>query len=274
MSKHPIVKHETFICPKDGTHGLCGDHLVEGENFVGVVDGATPKGSFQWDGMRSDVFASSVLTEAILQLDPDADGPSAIREINEALHRQYALHGLDFDTMPSEERFQASAVIYSLARREIWSFGDCMFRINGKNYQYTKKGDDLLSDLRAFCFEAAKLQNLELGDRDYGREQILPFLRMATLFANQESPFGYDVLNGGPIHPEHVRIHTLKPGDEVVLASDGYPELFDTLAETEANLQRVLPLDPMCLGVLRSTKGMKPGNVSYDDRSYIRFTVG
>ena len=273
MSRNSIRIHETFICPKTGADGPCGDRLAIGDHFVGVIDGATPKGNFQWDGLPGDAFASLVIAEAILRLDPEIDAPAAISRINEALNRQYALHGLDFETLPAEERLQPSVLIYSIARREIWVFGDCMFRINGKNYQHAKKGDDLMSELRAFCFEAARLQNLDYGDRDYGREQILPFLRMAMLFANQESPYGYDVLNGGPIHPEHVIVYSLKPGDEVVLASDGYPELFDTLAETEEYLMRVLPEDPMCIGVLKSTKGMKPGNVSYDDRSYLRFTV-
>ena len=108
---------------------------------------------------------------------------------------------------------------------------------------------------------------------DYGRTRILPLLEEQAKLANSSEPFGFDVLDGGSAHPDHVKVFPVQPGSRVVLASDGYPMLFDTLAESEAYLQQALAEDPACIGTLRGTKGVAPGNVSFDDRSYLGFVA-
>ena len=267
---------QVYICAKDGSDGPCGDCIVDEKNFIAIIDGATPKGKRLWNNMRGDVFVSKILSDAIKALPPDVDGPSAIEKMNLAVRDQYALCGVDFEQLEPEERLQASVLVYSTSRRELWSFGDCMLRINQYSFRNVKKGDIMLADLRAFCIEAAELQNLEFSvneEVDYGREQILPFLKEFTLFANSEKTFGYDVINGGEIHKERVKIYSVQPGDRVVMASDGYPKLFDSLEETEEYLQRSLKEDPMCVSRIRGTKGIIAGNISYDDRCFVAFTV-
>ena len=63
------------------------------------------------------------------------------------------------------------------------------------------------------------------------------------------------------------------PLAEIVLASDGYPRLFPSLAETEAFLAKLLEEDPLCYKQYRSTKGRYAGNISFDDRAYLRFQI-
>ena len=101
----------------------------------------------------------------------------------------------------------------------------------------------------------------------------MPFLKLHTLFANADTPFGYDVLDGGNIHPDHVKFYPVQPGDRVVMATDGYPKLFDSLDETEKYLKEALEKDPTCTGLLCRTKGIEKESHSYDDRAYIGFTV-
>ena len=60
----------------------------------------------------------------------------------------------------------------------------------------------------------------------------------------------------------------------VVLASDGYPLLRPTLQQSEQDLDRLLKEDPQCCRLYESTKGLKPGNKSFDDRTYVRFQAG
>ena len=50
-------------------------------------------------------------------------------------------------------------------------------------------------------------------------------------------------------------------------------QVFDTLEESEHYLEVSLKEDPDCIYALKGTKGMRSGNISYDDRSYIGFTV-
>lgn len=265
---------ERFLCGKLPHLPLCGDAIAESAHFIAVIDGATPKGDRLWDGLRGDAYVAQVMARAIGELSPDIEAREAIGFINRRVGEEYEKNGLDFSTLPPRERLQASVVIYSMTRREVWSFGDCGCLINDRYLSVGHPGDRLLADLRAYYIEAARLQGIAAADdTDYGREQIMPLLKLNLLFANADSPFGYDVINGGEIHAERVRVYPVQAGDRVVLASDGYPKLFATWRETEDYLQRALAQDPACIGILRGTKGVASGAVSYDDRSYIGFTV-
>ena len=155
----------------------------------------------------------------------------------------------------------------------MWCFGDCSVKINNVLYKHTRAGDKLLSDLRAFYTELYGLKNVIETGEDPGREAILPLLKEFPVMANQAGEFGYDVINGGDICTDNIVIYHVKPGDRIVLASDGYPALFDTLEETEKYLFNLLDKDPLCIHELRGTKGVINGNQSFDDRSYISFYV-
>ncbi|MBT1176888.1 hypothetical protein JS532_04795 [Bifidobacterium callimiconis] len=108
---------------------------------------------------------------------------------------------------------------------------------------------------------------------DPARELIMPFLRLQSQFANRRGEYGYFVFDGftDPKYP----IHTIpvRPGDEVVLASDGYPKLRPTLDESERELERLRREDPHLVREFRTTKGFAPGSESFDDRTYIRFVA-
>ena len=71
-----------------------------------------------------------------------------------------------------------------------------------------------------------------------------------------------------------VEVFALNENSEVVLASDGYPFLKETLKESEEELLKVLKEDPLCCTLNPSTKGIVKGNRSFDDRTYLRFKTG
>jgi len=62
-------------------------------------------------------------------------------------------------------------------------------------------------------------------------------------------------------------VHTL------VLATDGYPVLMPNLKDSEQALHQLLLEDPLCIGPLLGTKGMRPGNKSFDDRTYLKLEI-
>ena len=101
----------------------------------------------------------------------------------------------------------------------------------------------------------------------------MPKARETVFLFYQAGEFGYDVINGGDICTDNIVIYHVKPGDRIILASDGYPALFDTLEETEKYLFNLLDKDPLCIHELRGTKRVINGNQSFDDRSYISFYV-
>jgi hypothetical protein len=55
--------------------------------------------------------------------------------------------------------------------------------------------------------------------------------------------------------------------------SDGYPVIGPTLAESESTLARLIGLDPWCVKELAGTKGVLEGQVSFDDRAYLRILI-
>ena len=268
-----LLSNESICIGKDGTSRENGDHIFDGEYFKAVFDGATPKGKRLWNGVPGDVYASKVLCETMENIEPDVSPTDLITYLNDVVKKCYSERDILFDELIPEERLQVSAIIYSKHSSAVWSFGDCNVKINDKLYKHTRAGDQLLSDLRAFYTELYLLQNKTITDEDPGRAAILPFLKEFPSMANQDGEFGYDVINGGDIRPDNVIIYPVKAGDRIILASDGYPELFDTLEETERHLFQLLEKDPLCIHELRGTKSVKPGNQSFDDRSYISFYV-
>ena len=77
-----------------------------------------------------------------------------------------------------------------------------------------------------------------------------------------------------PVSDEGIRIHSLPTDTQaVILASDGYPYLKDTLDASEQALQEILHDDPLLFRSYKTTKGMKPENVSFDDRAYVKLSV-
>ena len=74
--------------------------------------------------------------------------------------------------------------------------------------------------------------------------------------------------------PENL-IHVISVADAkgIVLASDGYPVLKRTLAESERELERIINNDPLCINLYKATKGVMQGYKSFDDRTYIRIEI-
>ena len=270
-------KNEEFVMSKSGKlNERCGDAYIITENYIGVIDGATPKGTRLWNGEKGDVFISHLIAKSIEHMDKDYEASEAINYLNNIVKSMYEQENLEFSTMKSEERLQCSLIIYSVSKKEVWSFGDCMLKINDKEFHNIKEVDMLLSNLRSLYVQLLKSENNELSDEmlsDMSRERILPLLKRCTFFANKNVPYGYDVIDGGKINPEHVKVYAVQKGDHVVLASDGYPKLFDTLEDTESYLLKALAQDPLCINTLCGTKGVAKGNVSYDDRTYVSFSI-
>ena len=109
-----------------------------------------------------------------------------------------------------------------------------------------------------------------IAQHDVGREAVVTFIERQYWFENAAGPFGFPVLNGVNFAAEMVKVWPVPDGAEVVLASDGYPELCGTLAESEKRLREVIEEDPLCIGRNAGTKGIMKGMESFDDRAFVR----
>ena len=172
-----------------------------------------------------------------------------------------------------EERLCASAVIYSNRRREIWLVGDCQCLVGGELCENPKPYEQTLAEHRAERVQqmlASGMTPEEILVDDTARVAIIPEM----LREMQQQNKTYAVIDGFPIPETRVPIITLdfRPW-EIVLASDGYPFLCPTLQESEERLEEQKRSDPLNIGRFKATKGFTPGNNSFDDRTYVRFTV-
>lgn len=121
------------------------------------------------------------------------------------------------------------------------------------------------------AFEKEYLE--KITKHDIGRLAVVPLIEKQLWFENRAGMFGCPVLNGLNFAEEIVKVWTVPPGTEVVLASDGYPQLCRTLEESEAKLREIIAKDPLCLGVgggKAGVKGIMEGMESFDDRAYVR----
>ncbi len=260
---------EDFICGKKAISVKNEDALLIANNYIAVVDGVSAKNGRLFDGVTGGKRASEKVCEAIVLFDENITPREAVDKITQKVSELY-------EEEEPKGAAAACAIIFSKSRNEIWSVGDCQCLINGELFTHEKEIDRINSDIRALVLQMAKQEGkteAELLENDIGRQFILPILEKQHVFANKTGGFSYGVFNGEPVPDEHIIVHKVKPGDEIVLASDGYPHLRDTLEESERLLKEELENNPLCDGKYRSTKGKAEDNISFDDRTYIRFKV-
>lgn len=240
------------------------------DDFIAVIDGSTSKASHRYSLIHTNGrYAMLTVAECLKKVPKDISCHRFCQEVTRRMRRHYRSSQIATLTAHPEERLAASAVVFSRVRREIWLIGDCQCLVGGTLYDNPKPYEDVVAQKRADIIKAHGCPP-EYLDHDKAREAVLPLLIESMQGQNRD----YAVIDGFPIAETHVRIITLdfQPW-EIVLASDGYPWLCPTLAESEERLAWQKQNDPFNIGDFKATKGFMNGNNSFDDRSYIRFKV-
>ena len=272
---------EQSLTPKSSTK-KSEDGIVVTSDFIAVIDGSTSKATRQWSRtMSNGQYAMTVVSRLIRKMPPDTSchqfcvaATKAIRDVYLPLWKLTGRQATaELLAAHPEERLCASAIVYSSRRREIWLVGDCQCLVGGELCENPKPYEATLAERRAEKVRellAAGMPPDEILADDQARAAIIPEM----LRAMQQQNKTYAVIDGFPIPEARVPIITLdfRPW-EIVLASDGYPFLCPTLAESESRLDEQRRNDPLNVGRFKATKGFTPGNNSFDDRTYIRFMV-
>jgi hypothetical protein len=267
---------ESEIVGKTGDEGACEDGVFVSDSFAAVIDGATDKSGQKFDGLTGGRFVMEICKSALAELAPEVSAHQAFARLADAV-----AHHLPANLSP-QDRPSAVLAVYSAASREIWQLGDVAYwhaGLKSGGIREVKLSDYFAGGVRAgiICANlAAGAQIADLARNDPGREAILPLLKLQGFFCNQmtDDGWGYGALNGQPIPDRYIHTHSVPDFvDEIILASDGYPAALPKLAESEDRLAQLLAEDPLCIGPLRSTKGMIPGNRSFDDRAYLRIAI-
>ena len=243
----------------------CEDGLVVTADFIAVIDGSTSKTPHHLSpDMKNGRYAMVLISEYIQhELKPESTVENFCEGVTSYIYNKvYHQQGIEEQMQAHpEERLTASAILYSKAKNEVWMVGDCQ-----------------------------AIRRVELIRRGFtpqeARKTIEPLLIQAMLEGQNKT---YTVIDGFPIYQKGVKVVSLNapqknvetdvadslplPTKEIVLASDGYPFLKPTLAESEEALAHLLAYDPQCTHKFIATKGIVEGNKSFDDRTYIRFQI-
>ena len=265
----------------------CEDGMVVTDDFIAVIDGSTSKTPKHLNpDMKNGRYAMMLISEYIREeLKTDASVDDFCQGVTAYIYNKvYEKLGVEERLKEHpEERLTASAILYSRTRNEVWMVGDCQAIIDGKLYENGKPYEQEIARKRVELIE----QGLSPAE---ARKQIEPLLIEAMLSGQNQT---YTVIDGFPIYQEGVKVVALKmkpvsssietyfqeqtkpvsSPNEVVLASDGYPFLKPTLAASEAALAEQIANDPQNIHSFIATKGIVEGNKSFDDRTYIRFSV-
>lgn len=274
----------------------CEDGMVITDDFIAVIDGSTSKTPKHLNpDMKNGRYAMMLISEYIREeLKADASVDDFCQGVTAYIYNKvYEKLGVEERLKEHpEERLTASAILYSRTRNEVWMVGDCQAIIDGKLYENGKPYEQEIARKRVELIE----QGLSPAE---ARKQIEPLLIEAMLSGQNQT---YTVIDGFPIYREGVKVVSVSDScsvqdsvpasdsvpcsdsvsasgtffvssSEIVLASDGYPFLEPTLAASEAALAEQIANDPQNIHSFIATKGIVEGNKSFDDRTYIRFSV-
>ena len=274
----------------------CEDGMVITDDFIAVIDGSTSKTPKHLNpDMKNGRYAMMLISEYIREeLKADASVDDFCQGVTAYIYNKvYEKLGVEERLKEHpEERLTASAILYSRTRNEVWMVGDCQAIIDGKLYENGKPYEQEIARKRVELIE----QGLSPAE---ARKQIEPLLIEAMLSGQNQT---YTVIDGFPIYREGVKVVSVSDScsvqdsvpasdsvpcsdsvsvsgtisvssSEIVLASDGYPFLKPTLAASEAALAEQIANDPQNIHSFIATKGIVEGNKSFDDRTYIRFSV-
>jgi len=272
-----ITEHK--VISKYKSIKYCEDRIVFNNDFVCVIDGATTKSDLLFDEKTSGLKVSEVLEESIHSLNEKSNIYEILNILSHSIKNFYSKNNLlkHMNKNPVD-RLVASMAMYSKYHNQIWLIGDCQCMVENRNYSNNKLVDKLLSETRSFFITKEIIHGKsikELQNKDTGREYILPLLKAQTNFQNNyfDSEYSYCVLDGFKINPKQVKIIDVNKNETIILASDGYPKLFNSLGESENYLKYILENDPLCYKLYKSTKGKGVNLNSFDDRAYVKIKI-
>jgi hypothetical protein len=266
---------EEKIAGKHFDRKKCEDRIVVSEDFVCVIDGATSNSTKLYNGRKSGLMAGILIENELKTMPRTATISEFTIRLTSSIKKYYVKNNL-YEQMKKnpDDRFSASIIVYSDYLNEVWMIGDCQCIIGSTVYTNNKIVDEIISNARSLFIETELTKGKtvsDLMDKDSGREFIHPLLIRQSSFQNRkrESEYNYCVLDGFKVNEDELKV--IKADDKtIILASDGYPRLFDTLAESEKYLNYILKNDPLCIRLYKSAKGLTPKSNSFDDRAYIK----
>ncbi len=275
---------------KKGTPDGGEDRLVITDDFVAVIDGATSKSGEKFDGKTGGAWVADTVQGIVSAMPRDKDAFNAVAMITAAVAKHVIGKYLPEANSPSfmGDRPNASIVMYSALRRQIWRVGDGHFAVDGQENWGKKEIDTVNSSVRAAYIQAALGRGMTsldaLKEKDIGREIIMSSLTAQPLLMNNpESEMGYGVIDGRSVPEKYIEIYDVPATvQKIILATDGVlchlwssdgKDPIRTMEKSLAIQQDYYREDPLLIGRHKSTKGLTQGAKWHDDVTIIEFSL-
>lgn len=245
------------------SQAACEDGIVTTADFAAVIDGSTSKTRVHYSpDMKNGRLCMLIISDYIRQMPAEFTMQDFCNGVSAYIRSYYLQHDINIDNLEAhpELRLTASTIVYSETRREVWMVGDCQCIIDGKKYDNSKPYEQRIAEKRVEYIRNGMTP-------EEARSMIVPDLIMAMRLQNRK----YAVIDGFNIYMPGCKC--IPADKEIVMASDGYPFLKPTLAESEKKLEQQLVDDPQCINTFIATKGLVAGNKSFDDRAYLKMII-
>ena len=252
----------------------CEDGIVATADHVAVIDGSTSKAAHPLSStMSNGRLAMTLVKEVVNSMPFDATMADFCRLVTQRIRSEYVLHGITRERLEAhpEERLTASVGIFSRHHGEVWLVGDCQCLHDGILHDNPKPDEARIAERRSLLahelLSSGVATTTSLREHDIARDAIVNLIVESCHRQNID----FSVADGFDIPLDKVKVIPISSSGDIVLATDGYPFLCPTLAESEAALAHLIANDPLCISLYKATKGILTGNASFDDRSYVRF---
>lgn len=257
---------------KYGADSRNEDAIVVTPDFAAVIDGATDISGALIDGMTPGRFAAQTVAAAFEKLDRNADAAATLSFFTAVLAAARQAHNL-----PKTVRPFCVFACYSRARQQIFRLKDIKIAINGAEICGEIAVVAALVEARRAVLHghlAAGKTVTELLEHDPSRAVYAAFSEHNfALLNNADSTYSFGAIDGSPVPDIFIETIDVPNGAEIILASDGYPVIKNSLAESEAALAEILARDPLLIGDTPQPRAMLQNGISFDDRSWIKFSI-
>lgn len=263
---------EQFIQGKYNDLELCEDAILVTDNYIVVIDGATSKGNLSFGDLKSGQAITKSILNYFRNQTQNLTGQKLIQSISNHIKENLLIpYG---QTVKTKNTPSAALGVYSKINKSITIVGDITVKINETIHYNRSKFDEAMALSRSIAYEL--FQKPEIPDEiksDKGRDYILPILKNQHNFRNmkENSNWSYGNIDGYEVPSNFINTFLVESNQVVILSTDGYPKLYDSLKESEKNLKSIIAKDPMLVNIVKSTKGVYKNQISFDDRAYIKF---
>ncbi|TFB53432.1 hypothetical protein [Cryobacterium sp. Sr3] len=264
---------ESLVVSKTGWPGESEDIVADGPAFLVVCDGATDKSGLTFNGLSGGRVVAEIVCKVIAAAAAGTPGVELVRRINLSYEERLGskTRGREVGDLPA-----ASFCAVDKIDRRVIRVGDCSWRSVERVEMGGKRVDEISGDARAALLSSLLRSGVReevLRADDPGRQMVLPLIRAQAFWRNNPEPGSlcHGAIDGRKVPDSFIEEWQLEDDEhELAVASDGYPDLLMTLRESEDCLRQDLLEDPLRIGRHRTTKGVMPGNLSFDDRAFVR----